>query len=82
MKKLAAVAALTIPASLGVTAPSAAASYNDQMVQWNDCKTYERYGPFWGRVLLGGNDPARFPPCGPRPVDTTRAKYFGPALRK
>ena len=67
----------------GLAAPAhASSSYDQRMVAWNDCTTFERHGPFWGRVLLGGRNPDRFPPCGARPVDTARAKWVGPAIRR
>ena len=78
MKKFAAVAALTITASIGIAAPASAASYDERLIAYHDCTTFERYGPFWGRVLLGGRNPDRFPPCGTHPG----AKRFGPAFSK
>ena len=74
-------AALTATATLALTmlaaAPATAATtYRDRVAAWSECKTYERLGPFRGRVALGGKNPAYFPPCGYKPG----GKYYGPAF--
>jgi hypothetical protein len=76
-QKISAVAACVALLVGGVPASASASSaYSERVAAWSECRTFERLGPFWGRVALGGNNPTKFPPCGPKPG----SKYAGPAF--
>ena len=77
-RRTATIAALALAGALLTASPAAAKSPADRMVAWNDCRVVAEYGPFWGRVLLGGRNPDRYPPCGTHPG----AKYVGSAFAK